>query len=324
MNFASILIDWQKESGRHGLPWQGSNDPYRVWVSEIMLQQTQVATVIPYYEKFLSVFPDIQKLAEAGLDEVLSLWSGLGYYSRARNLHKTAKLIRKNGKFPENPEDLAMLPGIGRSTAAAICAFSFGTRAAILDGNVKRVFSRHFGMEGYPGDKMVEDRMWEQAESLLPENEVGRYTQALMDLGATLCTRRNPDCMHCPLSGSCIARYEGRVDELPYARPKKALPCRRTAFLLMERDGRLLFERRPEKGVWAGLLCFPEADPSEFSESEKLFSFAHTFTHFRLEIEAVRIQGNREGIWLAIEEALSSPIPVPVRKILEKIRSPSL
>ena len=322
MNFSSILIDWQKESGRNGLPWQGSNDPYRIWVSEIMLQQTQVATVIPYYERFLSSFPDLESLAEAEIDEVLSLWSGLGYYSRARNLHETAKLIRKSGRFPDNPEALAGLPGIGRSTAAAICAFSFGTRAAILDGNVKRVFCRHFGMEGYPGEKKVEIRMWEQAEALLPEREVGRYTQALMDLGATLCTRRNPDCARCPLSESCIAHLEGRVEELPCPRPKKALPSRRTAFLLMEREGRLLFERRPEKGVWAGLLCFPEADPSQYAESEKLLSFVHTFTHFRLEIEAVRVPADREGIWLAAEEALSSPIPVPVRKILEKIRAP--
>ncbi len=322
--FSAILIEWQKRHGRRDLPWQKSSDPYAIWVSEIMLQQTQVVTVIPYYEKFLSAFPNLEALASAPLDDVLSLWSGLGYYSRARNLHKAAKMLANLGKFPDSPEALSGLPGIGRSTAAAIAAFAFSRRAAILDGNVKRVFSRFFGIEGHPGEKGVENRMWEKAESLLPESEIGCYTQALMDLGAGLCSRRNPDCAKCPLNSGCIARLSGRVHELPQPAPKKALPLRKTTFLVLAREGRLLFERRPEKGVWAGLLCFPEADPSEFSESEKLFAFVHTFTHFRLEIEAVLVETekHREGIWLSMEEALASPIPNPVRKILDRIRQP--
>ncbi len=324
--FSAILIEWQKRHGRRDLPWQKSSDPYAIWVSEIMLQQTQVAAVIPYYLRFLERFPDLAALAHAREDEVLRAWSGLGYYTRARNLRRAAQLVVEQhcGAFPRALEDIAALPGIGRSTAAAIAAFAYGTRAAILDGNVKRVFSRFFGIEGHPGEKGVENRMWEKAESLLPESEIGCYTQALMDLGAGLCSRRNPDCAKCPLNSGCIARLSGRVHELPQPAPKKALPLRKTTFLVLAREGRLLFERRPEKGVWAGLLCFPEADPSEFSESEKLFAFVHTFTHFRLEIEAVLVETgkHREGIWLSMEEALASPIPNPVRKILDRIRQP--
>ncbi len=328
--FSAILIEWQKRHGRRDLPWQISNDPYAIWVSEIMLQQTQVVTVIPYYERFLSAFPNLEALASASLDDVLSLWSGLGYYSRARNLHKAAKMLSNLGKFPDSPEALSGLPGIGRSTAAAIAAFAFSRRAAILDGNVKRVFARFFGIEGHPGEKGVENRMWEKAESLLPESEIGCYTQALMDLGAGLCSRRNPDCAKCPLNSGCIARLSGRVHELPQPAPKKALPLRETTFLVLAREGRLLFERRPGKGIWAELLCFPELaqgqDLSVFdpSNTECLPSFTHAFTHFRLKIEAVLIETgkHREGIWLSMEEALASPIPNPVRKILGRIRQP--
>ena len=328
--FSAILIEWQKRHGRRDLPWQISNDPYAIWVSEIMLQQTQVVTVIPYYERFLSAFPNLEALASASLDNVLSLWSGLGYYSRARNLHKAAKILSNLGKFPDSPEALSGLPGIGRSTAAAIAAFAFSKRAAILDGNVKRVFARFFGIEGHPGEKGVENRMWEKAESLLPETEIGCYTQALMDLGAGLCSRRNPDCAKCPLNSGCIARLSGRVHELPQPAPKKALPLRETTFLVLAREGRLLFERRPGKGIWAELLCFPELkqgqDLSVFdpSNTECLPSFTHAFTHFRLKIEAVLVETgkHREGIWLSMEEALASPIPNPVRKILGRIRQP--
>jgi len=329
--FSAILIEWQKRHGRRDLPWQKSNDPYAIWVSEIMLQQTQVVTVIPYYEKFLSAFPNLEALASASLDDVLSLWSGLGYYSRARNLHKAAKILSSLGRFPDSPEALSGLPGIGRSTAAAIVAFAFSRRAAILDGNVKRVFARCFGIEGHPGEKGVENRMWEKAESLLPESEIGCYTQALMDLGAGLCSRRNPDCAKCPLNSGCIARLSGRVHELPQPAPKKALPLRQATFLVLAREGRLLFERRPGKGIWAELLCFPELkqgqDLSVFepSNTECLPSFTHAFTHFRLKIEAVLVETgkHREGIWLSMEEALASPIPNPVRKILDRIRQPS-
>ena len=328
--FSAILIEWQKQSGRRDLPWQKSNDPYAIWVSEIMLQQTQVATVIPYYEKFLSAFPDLETLASARLDDVLSLWSGLGYYSRARNLHKAAQMLSDLGKFPENPKALSELPGIGRSTAAAIAAFAFSRRAAILDGNVKRVFSRFFGIEGHPGEKGVENLMWEKAESLLPETEIGCYTQALMDLGAGLCSRRNPGCAKCPLSSGCVAHATGRVHELPQPGPKKALPLRETTFLVLAREGKLLFEKRPGKGIWAELLCFPEVkqgwDLSIFDplKTEYLPSFTHTFTHFRLKIEAVLVETGKplEGIWLSMEEARAAPIPNPVRKILGRIRQP--
>ena len=294
-----------------------------------MLQQTQVATVIPYFERFLSRFPDVHRLASSHLDAVLATWSGLGYYTRARNLHKTARIVveHHDGKFPERPEHLAELPGIGRSTAAAIAAFAFSHRAAILDGNVKRVFARVFGIDGYPGDRNVEAAMWEKAEQLLPEAGIGRYTQALMDLGASLCSRKNPDCMNCPLKHACIALVSGRVHELPQARPKKALPLKETTFLVLTRAGRICLERRPEAGIWAELLCFPEVSRSEIARldpgktSVLLPAFTHTFTHFKLNIEVILVEceTSREGIWITAEEALASSIPNPVRKILEEV-----
>ena len=324
-SFSEILIDWQKASGRHDLPWQGSKDPYGIWVSEIMLQQTQVSTVIPYYVRFMASFPDVERLASSSLDEVLAHWSGLGYYSRARNLHRTAKIVSGLGRFPEEPETLAMLPGIGRSTAAAIAVFAFSRRAAILDGNVKRVFSRVFGIEGYPGERAVEKRMWEKAEMLLPDMEMECYTQGLMDLGAGLCSRRNPQCGLCPMKDGCFAHRTGRADELPEARPRKALPSRKTTFFVLRHKGRFCFERRPESGIWAGLLAFPEKgedlpDPSGIIE---LPPFTHVFTHFRLEIRVLVLESEKEGIWLTMDEALNAPIPNPVRKILEQIRRPS-
>jgi A/G-specific adenine glycosylase len=290
-----------------------------------MLQQTQVSTVIPYYERFMSCFPDVDRLASSHLDDVLALWSGLGYYSRARNMHKTARLIVSchAGKFPEHPASLAELPGIGRSTAAAIAAFAFSHRAAILDGNVKRVFARVFGIEGYPGDKRVEAHMWEEAEALLPEQEIGRYTQALMDLGASLCSSRSPDCSSCPVKACCVAHSSHRVHELPQARPKKTLPVKETTFLVLLREGRVCFERRPQTGIWSELLCFPEIGPEEAASfdpaiSRSLPGFTHTFTHFKLKIGIVVIETEayREGIWMTIDEGLASSIPNPVRKIL--------
>jgi len=211
---AGRLIRWQVRHGRHDLPWQRTRDPYRIWLSEVMLQQTQVATVIPYYERFLARFPDVKSLAGAHLDDVLALWSGLGYYSRARNLHAAARILVESwgGRFPRRREALASLPGVGRSTAAAIAVFAFGVREAILDGNVKRVFARHFAVRGYPGEQRVGNRLWKLAESQVPEKDVERYTQALMDLGASVCTRARPACASCPLSASCAARSEGKVE----------------------------------------------------------------------------------------------------------------
>src|SRR5262245_53755888 len=222
MSFAEKLVAWQRRDGRHDLPWQGTRDPYRIWLSEVMLQQTQVAAVIPYYERFLKKYPSVEALAAASEEEVLQLWSGLGYYARGRNLHRAAQKIAFDlkGNFPESAEQIQTLPGIGRSTAAAIAAFAFGERAAILDGNVRRVLSRCYGISD-------EKKLWEKAEKLTPGKDVERYTQALMDLGATLCTRANPACKRCPLAADCFARRENRVDELPARRQRKPLPTRR-------------------------------------------------------------------------------------------------
>src|SRR5438309_5820461 len=235
-----------------------------------MLQQTQVATVIPYYERFLARFPDVRSLAGAQLDEVLAVWSGLGYYSRARNLHAAAQTVAESrtGGFPRTSKALASLPGVGRSTAAAIAVFAFGEREAILDGNVKRVLARHFAVRGYPGEKRVENRLWKIAESQLPRKDVERYTQALMDLGAGVCTRARPACATCPLEASCEARSKGRVDAYPRPRPRKPVPLRKTAMLLLLRDGEVLLEKRSPVGLWGGLWCLPEissrADPRDY------------------------------------------------------------
>ncbi len=232
---AGRLVRWQARHGRRDLPWQRTRDPYRIWLSEVMLQQTQVATVIPYYERFLARFPDVESLAGAELDDVLALWSGLGYYSRARNLHAAAQVLveSRRGRFPRTREGLALLPGLGRSTAAAIAVFAFGEREAILDGNVKRVLARHFAVRGYPGEKRIEDRLWKLAESQLPRKNIERYTQALMDLGSGLCTRTQPACASCPLKATCKARARGKVKAYPQPRPRRTLPERKTSMLLL-------------------------------------------------------------------------------------------
>ena len=236
-DFADRLVAWQKAAGRHDLPWQKTRDPYRIWLSEIMLQQTQVATVIPYFQRFLARFPTLQALAEASPDVVSAHWAGLGYYARARNLHRCARQIVAvhAGKFPESTAELTALPGIGRSTAAAIAVFAFGRRAAILDGNVKRILCRCFGIAGNPGQAAVDRELWALTERLLPEGDCEAYTQGLMDLGATVCTRSRPRCGDCPLGESCRARLEGRQSELPTARPRVKLPERRTTFVQIGR-----------------------------------------------------------------------------------------
>ncbi|MBI4204961.1 MAG: A/G-specific adenine glycosylase [Betaproteobacteria bacterium] len=341
-SFASKLIAWHRRHGRHDLPWQTTRDPYAIWVAEIMLQQTQVATVVPYYGRFLGRFPDIAALAAAPLDEVLVQWSGLGYYLRARNLHRAAqRLVREHqGHLPRDFDAVLALPGIGRSTAAAICAFAFGARRAILDGNVKRVLTRHFGIRGYPGDKRVEAALWRKAESLLPEKHIGAYTQGLMDLGAGVCTRRRPHCSDCPLVGDCVAHSKGLTERLPAARPRKALPRRHTVMLVLQHAGEVLLERRPAAGIWGGLWCFPEAAPGEDVEimceqrfgariraAQPLPRLEHGFTHFRLTIEPQRLrvarllsQAAEPGhVWLSVEEAKSAAVPTPVRRILASL-----
>ena len=243
--FAARIGAWQRRHGRHDLPWQQSRDPYRIWLSEIMLQQTQVATVLPYYERFLAAFPDVRSLAAAPIGRVLELWAGLGYYRRAHHLHAAARAVvdRHGGSFPRTPDELAALPGVGRSTAAAIAAFAFGVRGAILDGNVKRVLARHRGIEGFPGEAAVEKQLWVVAEALLPVRGIESYTQGLMDLGATVCTRYGPRCDACPVAGDCVARARGHADRLPSPRPRKSLPKRELKVLLIERAGELMVER---------------------------------------------------------------------------------
>src|ERR1700682_5011018 len=260
MAFSEKLIAWQRRHGRHDLPWQGTRDPYRIWLSEVMLQQTQVATVVPYYERFIARYPGFSELARASEDEVLKLWSGLGYYARGRNLLLAARAVAARGEFPRTADEIAELPGVGRSTAAAIAAFAFGERAAILDGNVKRVLARCFGIEGWPGEAAVGRALWSVAERLLPKRGLEAYTQALMDLGATVCTSRQPKCDACPVRSICTARKQGRVADIPARRPRRVLPRRSVTWLVLRHEGGVLVERRPAPGIWGGLWCFPELE----------------------------------------------------------------
>jgi A/G-specific adenine glycosylase len=339
-SFSSRVIDWQRLHGRHDLPWQINRDPYRIWLSEIMLQQTQVATVIPYFERFIARFPDQTALAAASEDEVLALWSGLGYYSRARNLLAAAREItaRHGGHFPDTPETLVTLPGIGRSTAAAIAALAFAQRCAILDGNVKRVLARHAGITGWPGEKTVENRLWQLAESRLPRTAIAPYTQGMMDLGATLCTRSQPDCPACPVRADCVARIEQRTAELPTARPRKKLPEKQIQMLLLLDRGELMLEKRPPRGIWGGMWGLPELpvgkDPARHClerfgftarSLHRLPQLSHSFTHFRLHIQPVQLQlaprpATPPGqIWLSLDEAPHAALPAPVRKLLAQL-----
>ncbi len=340
-DFAPRLIAWQRSHGRHDLPWQASRDPYPVWLSEIMLQQTQVETVIPYFRRFMTRFPDLASLAAAHEDEVLGHWSGLGYYSRARNLHAAARRIAADhgGGFPSDVEAIRALPGIGRSTAAAIAAFAFGQRHAILDGNVKRVLARVFGIEGWPGEKAVENRLWTLAESLLPATGIHAYTQGLMDLGATVCTRGRPRCEACPFRDDCLANRQGRQRELPGPRPKKTIPEKSVAMLVLLRAGEVLLEKRPPTGIWGGLWSLPECgeadDPRRAAQNlgyaveapSELPGFTHVFTHFRLFIrpwalEVRRVEAVTEPgrVWLALADLEGAALPTPVRRILQGLK----
>jgi A/G-specific adenine glycosylase len=341
-DFAQAIIRWQRSHGRNDLPWQGTRDPYAIWLSEVMLQQTQVATVVPYYLRFRERFPDLGSLAAADEDAVLRLWSGLGYYSRARNLHRAAQAIvaKHAGAFPRDLADIEALPGIGRSTAAAIAGFAFGARAAILDGNVKRVLARHFAIEGFPGERAVEQRLWQLAELLLPATDIVPYIQGLMDLGATVCTTRAPQCGRCPLQASCAALAQNRVAALPAPRPRRAVPLRRTAMLVLRRGGDVLLQKRPAVGVWSGLWCFPELGPEddparvakrlygcEVADVERLGILRHGFTHFTLDIQPVVARVSRLApraaqpgvLWMPLEEAIGAAVPVPVRKLLRAL-----
>jgi A/G-specific adenine glycosylase len=300
--FAAPLLAWFDRAGRKHLPWQRNPTPYRVWVSEIMLQQTQVATVLGYYDRFMQRFPDVRALAAAPVDEVLHLWTGLGYYARARNLHRAAQLVvtEHGGEFPETIEAVQALPGIGRSTAGAVLALSRSQRHPILDGNVKRVLARYFGVEGFPGEREVEKKLWSLAGECTPGERVANYTQAIMDLGATLCVRSRPLCAACPLAERCVARIEGRQSQLPTPRPKKFRPQRCAYVVLMVRDdGAVLLERRPPAGIWGGLWTLPQFDDRDAAQAwiqggsaATLPPYFHSFTHFDLTLHPLLVHAS--------------------------------
>jgi A/G-specific adenine glycosylase len=340
--FAPALLRWYEQDGRKHLPWQRDRTAYRVWVSEIMLQQTQVATVSGYYERFMARFPDVRRLAAAPLDEVLHLWSGLGYYARARNLHRAAQAIvqRHDGEFPATLDDVMALPGIGRSTAGAILALSRGQRHPILDGNVKRVLARYFGVEGYPGDPVVQKRLWALAEECTPGEGVDTYTQAIMDLGATICTRANPACLLCPINAGCLARAGERQHAFPAPRPRKLRP-RRDAWLVVACRGReVLLERRPPTGLWGGLWAFPEFPThahavqwctEHLSSPARAYAGAslhHAFSHFDyemkpvfvecLDFKATTVREADHRRWYDTGEPAALGLPKPVATLLQR------
>jgi A/G-specific adenine glycosylase len=340
-SFGARVVAWQRVHGRNGLPWQDTRDAYRIWLSEVMLQQTTVAAVLPYYARFVAAFPDVASLAGAPIERVLELWSGLGYYRRAHHLHAAAQRIVADhgGVFPADSATLATLPGIGRSTAAAIAAFASSERGAILDGNVKRVLARHAGIAGYPGEPRVQALLWRAAESRVPAEGIERYTQGMMDLGATVCVRR-PRCLVCPVADDCVARVAGRIDELPASRPRRTLPQRDIRVLIVERNDAILFERRPATGVWGGLLSLPEValgDDVARALSERyaltagatrdLAPLSHGFTHFSLTMHprhvavARRVEAREPGdtVWLSRSEALESALPAPIKRLLRAL-----
>ena len=339
--FAPRLLAWFEQHGRHDLPWQQNRTPYRVWLSEIMLQQTQVQTVIPYFLRFVARYPTVEQLAGASEDEVLHLWTGLGYYARARNLHRAARCIvaDHNGVFPADVDALEQLPGIGRSTAGAIASLAMGVRAAILDGNVKRVLARHDAVAGWPGAAKTLAELWRLAELYTPEQRVADYNQGMMDLGATLCTRQNPRCEHCPVSGTCQAREHSEQHLFPGRKPRRTLPERQTYFLVFQRpDGAVLLQKRPGTGIWGGLWSFPEAtDPEhpptalaqlfdrETGQRTRLDPIQHSFSHYRLTIlpVTISIEQTPERIaevdsvrWVTPGGEIPLGLPAPVARLL--------
>jgi A/G-specific adenine glycosylase len=336
---AARLLDWHSRAGRHDLPWQQNRSAYRVWVSEIMLQQTQVATVIPYFERFTARFPDVGALADAPLDEVLHLWTGLGYYARARNLHRAAQVIRDQhgGEFPREYALVVELPGIGRSTAGAILAQAHGARHAILDGNVKRVLTRHYGIDTPPDEAATQALLWQRAEENTPNLDLATYTQAIMDLGATLCARSSPRCADCPIARDCVARIESRQDRLPARKKRRAERRQRRAVMLVARHAsRVLLVQRPPNGIWGGLWCLPEFESETAAEqfassqlvqtapgSASLPDIEHSFTHFDLVITplvvrcraAHRVNETTE-LWYDLARPARVGLPAPIKTLL--------
>jgi A/G-specific adenine glycosylase len=344
--FAGQVLAWFERHGRKDLPWQQDPTPYRVWVSEIMLQQTQVRTVIPYYQRFMQAFPDLRALAAAPLDQVLHHWSGLGYYARARNLHRAAQRIRDDhaGRFPEDIEVVMRLPGIGRSTAGAVLSLACGQRHAILDGNVKRVLARFHAVEGWPGKTAVLEQLWALAEAATPQRDVAAYNQAMMDLGATLCRRGTPECPRCPLQSDCRACQRGRQSEFPAPRPRRDLPTRNVHMLLLSgSDGAVYLERRPASGIWGGLWSFPEfdteaalldwCDQRNIPLPERLETWQalrHTFSHFHLDITPCRLRLKNRGfsvmegggaVWYNTGQSEALGLAAPVQRLLAQLQN---
>ena len=344
--FASALLAWFDHHGRHDLPWQHPRDAYRVWLSEIMLQQTQVVTVIPYFQRFVTQLPTLRDLAAADEDTVLALWSGLGYYRRARFLHRAAQLCveQHGGELPREFEALAALPGIGRSTAGAILAQAYGLRFPILDGNVKRVLTRYHGIAGHPSEREIEKQLWQHAETHTPGERTADYTQAIMDLGATVCVRTRPLCAMCPMRSDCIAHRDNLTAQLPTPKPGKAIPTRSTTMVILrDTDGRVLLQRRSTYGVWSGLWSLPEADGTDdawreaqrharIDDAQALTSFVHVFSHYRLHIQPLLFDGatpahviadNADLRWCAISELSALGLPAPVRSLLMALPEPT-
>lgn len=342
--FAERVLDWFDHHGRKDLPWQHDTTPYRVWVSEIMLQQTQVKTVVPYFERFMQAFPTVQALAAATEDEVLHLWTGLGYYARGRNLHRAARYVsgELGGKFPSTVDSLCELPGVGKSTAGAVVSIALGERAVILDGNVKRVLARHQAVAGWPGQRAIHDQLWEIADSNTPAVRSADYTQAMMDLGATLCTRSAPACERCPLATDCQALALGQQKSFPGSKPRKTMPVKSTAFVMARAPGGdICLERRPVSGIWGGLWCFPEiADPALVedwcidrwgltpSTMETWPDFRHTFSHYHLDISPVMVtlptspgavMDAPDQLWYNSSQPATVGLAAPVAKLLAKL-----
>lgn len=344
ITFSDRILDWYDQHGRKHLPWQQAITPYRVWVSEIMLQQTQVSTVIPYFERFIETLPTVADLANAKEDTVLHLWTGLGYYSRARNLHKAAKIVNQqyHNIFPNDIEALSSLPGIGRSTAGAIRSLAFKKPAAILDGNVKRVLARYFAIEGWPGKSQVLNQLWEKAETLKPETRVDHYSQAMMDLGATLCTRSKPKCQLCPLAENCQAKEMAAQTEFPGKKPKKVLPNKSTIMLIIENNQQqVLLEKQPNTGIWGGLWAFPQCQnegeiattlqttiEAKHYRQVNLPSFRHTFSHFHLEVTPIHLKidkptakrvGEAQQLWYNMQQPEPVGLPAPIKKLISQL-----
>ncbi len=341
--FAKRLLKWFDQYGRKNLPWQKNITPYRVWLSEIMLQQTQVETVIPYFQRFIKAYPNVETLAAAKQDDVLHLWTGLGYYARARNLHKCAQTIVKeyDGTMPASVAELTSLPGIGRSTAGAISSIAFQQTAPILDGNVKRVLARFYAITGWPGNKKVEQALWEKAELNTPSKRTHHYTQAIMDLGATLCTRTKPNCTHCPMEIDCLALKQGKQTDYPGKKPKKEKPTKHTQMLIIRSpSGELLLKQRPQKGIWGGLWSFEELEQNEdagqhlqtryphIASIEHWPSFNHTFSHYTLVISPVlvtlkkhpyEIRETNSELWYNLRQPQQIGLAAPVKKLLQQV-----